>query len=86
MIKRPIVPTKALTSAIGKVISMSMALGPVAWLMTRSLYIVLNTRKSWCSQLELSAEARNELEFWSLKMGEFNGQNLWPKPGLCSLM
>ena len=80
LVERPTVPAKALASAIGKVISMSMALGPIARLMTRSLYTILNTRQSWCSRLQLSVEAKNELEFWLSKIGNFNGQDLWPKP------
>ena len=77
LVDKPVVPTRKLASAIGKLISMSMALGPVARLMTCSLYMVLNTRSSWCVQLSLSME---ELKFWLALIREFNGQNLWPKP------
>jgi len=43
---KPVVPARKPASAIGKLISMSMALKPVASLMTRSLYTVLNARSS----------------------------------------
>ena len=46
LVERPTVPARKLASAIGKLISMSIALGPVAHLMTRSLYAVLNARRS----------------------------------------
>ena len=36
------VPTRQLASLIGKIVSMSLALGPVSPLMTRNLYTVLN--------------------------------------------
>ena len=42
------VPARQLASAIGKIISMSLALGPVARLMTCSLYATLNRRTAWC--------------------------------------
>ena len=78
--EKPVVPARKLASAIGKLIAMSMAIGPVACLMTCSLYTVLNARRSWCAQLPLSMEAKSELKFWLAKIREFNGQNLWPKP------
>jgi len=48
--------------------------------MMRSLYAVLNSRISWCAQLQLSEEAKQELKFWLTRIQHFNGQNLWPKP------
>jgi len=75
-----VVPARKLASAIGKIISMSLAIGPVVCLMTCSLYTVLNNRRSWCAQLPLAIEAKNELNFWLAKIRELNGQDLWPKP------
>ena len=80
LVDSPVVPARKLASAVGKIISMSLAIGPVARLMTRSLYTILNNRRSWCSQLPLSIDAKNELKFWLDKIREFNGQDLWPKP------
>ena len=75
LVEKPVVPARKLASAIGKLIAMSMAIGPVARLITRSLYTVLNARRSWCAQLPLSMEAKSELKFWLAKIREFNGQN-----------
>ena len=50
------IPARKLASLIGKIISMSLALGPVARLMTRNLYAVLNCRLAWCHKLTLSNE------------------------------
>ena len=80
LLEKHLFPAKLLASAVGRIISMSLALGPVARLMTRSLYAVLNTRISWCTQLQLSDEAKQELSFWLTRIQQFNGQNLWPKP------
>ena len=59
---------------------MSLALGPVARVMTRSLYALLNHRKSWFQRLTISAEARIELSFWSKILVEWNLQNIWRSP------
>ncbi len=50
-------------------ISMSLAIGPVARFMTRSLYTGLDSRNTWCECLPLSLKARDKLEFW---------ENCWP--------
>ena len=69
-----------IASIVGKIISMSIALGPVARLMTRSLYSLINSRKAWCEQLQITAEASKELQFWLTQLTSFNGQNIWHSP------
>ena len=76
----PTVPARQLASVIGKIISMSLGLGPIARLMTRSLYASLNKRTAWCQRLQLSEEASRELEFWVDQLPNFNGQAIWPRP------
>jgi len=77
LMERMTVPARVLASAIGKLTSMSMALGPITCLMTRSLYGVPNTRQSWQEQLQLSDEAKSELKFWIGKIKKFNGQKIY---------
>ena len=81
-----LIGTKQIASVVGMIISMSLALGPVARLMTRSLYSVLNSRDSWCQRLSLTDEARDEVKFWLARVSEFNGQNMWPKPSALQLV
>ena len=69
-----------LASIIGKLISMSLAIGPVARLMTRSLYTVLNSRHFWCQSLHLTPEARQEILFWLTNLDKVNGQGIWHSP------
>ena len=69
----------ALASVIGRIMSVSLALGPLARMMTRCMYAVLNTRSSWCHQVLLTPEALEELAFWLNNIDNFNGQNIWPK-------
>ena len=58
----PHVSAKQIASLVGNV--MSIALGPVARLMTWSLYTLLNNRHSWYERLLMSPEAAEELQFW----------------------
>ena len=76
----PRVPARQLGSVIGKIISMSLGLGPITRLMTRSLYTNLNGKTAWCQRLQLSNEAIQELEFWADQLANFNGQSIWPRP------
>ena len=71
---------RVLASLIGKIISMSIAIGPVARLMTKNLYAILNSRQAWCDNLELSTDASSELQFWAQELPKFNGQDIWPSP------
>ena len=80
LLGKTFVPAKVLAGVVGRIISMSLALGPVTRLMTCSLYTILNSRGSWCMLLQLSDEAKQELEFWLAQVKQLNGQNLWPKP------
>ena len=59
-------PARKLASLIGKIISMSLPLGPVTRLMTHSLYATLNNR-----------EALEELKFWFNEVTKFNGQHTY---------
>ena len=72
-------PVTVLASVIGRIMSMSLALGSLARMMTRSMYAVLNARSSWCHQVLLTPEALEELAFWLNNIDNFNGQNIWPK-------
>ena len=74
-----LIGAKQIASVVGMIISMSLALDPVAHLITRSLYSVLNSRDS---RLSLTDEARDEVKFWLARVSELMdktyGQNLQP--------
>ena len=72
-------PATALASVIGKIMSMSLALGPLARMMTRGMYAVLNAKISWCHHVLLMLEALKELTFWLDNIDNFSGQNIWPE-------
>ena len=71
---------RSLASVVGKIISMSLAFGPVSRFMTRSLYAVLERRVAWCDMLTLSPEALQELTFWATSLEEYNAQPIWHSP------
>jgi len=54
--KERTLPAKKLTSLVGKIISMSPALGAITRLMTHSLCVILNSRTAWCHQVALTDE------------------------------
>ena len=49
--EQEVLTARHLASITGKIISMSLALGTIARLQTRSLYALINTRESWCQKL-----------------------------------
>ena len=73
-------PAKQLASVVGSIISMDLAIGPVSRFMTRSLYTLLNTGLSWWEMLEVTPEARQELEFWKACLDDYNCQPIWHSP------
>ena len=74
------VQAKQLASIVGSIISMSLAVGPVSRFMTRCLYTVLETRHSWWDSLDITEDARQELEFWKACLTDFDCQPIWHSP------
>jgi len=79
-ISTKVIKAKALASIIVKIVSMSLGLGSVIRLMTRSLYSLLNGFHYWYESLVIPTNAREELIFWSNNLDNFNGQGIWHRP------
>ena len=75
------VPARAVASIVGQIMSMSLALGPVARLRTRALYSDINNSTSWNACISLSEDAKEELLFWQGNVVMLNGQPIWFKSG-----
>ena len=75
-----LVSARNLASVVGSLMSISLAIGPVARFMTRSMYTLLETRLSWWELLEITPEAKDELEFWQASLAEYNCQPIWHSP------
>ena len=71
------VRVRALSSVVGQIISMSLAIGPMVRLRTRACYDVINQRKTWSDSRLLTEEAKAELHFWKECLPLFNGQPIW---------
>ena len=78
--KQTTLRAKFIASLVGKIVSMSIALGPVSRFMTRALYSLLETRGSWCEFLAVTNEAREELLFWVECLQDYNAQPIWYSP------
>ena len=70
------IKARYLASIIGKIISMSSAIGPVNHLMTRRLYTLLNSRVYWCQFLTITPGARLKLSFWQSQIHLINGREI----------
>ena len=55
------------------VISLSVALGPVARLFTRQVYFFINLMQSWNDVLVANEGVLQELKFWLAHVDAFNG-------------
>ena len=65
-----------LASVIGKIMSMSLAIGPVSRLMTRSMNALLNSRQYWNQPLSMTPEVKAELQFWNSQLELINGKEI----------
>ena len=69
---------RMLASLAGTIISIGLALGPVARMQTQSICSVINKASFWDQEVSLPAKALNEIKFWSECLEDFNGQTIWP--------
>ena len=76
---------RKIAGVTGTVISMGLALGPVARLWTRSLYHQVKLWQSGDRKIELTPESMRELHFWKSCYEEFNGQPIWPISPKCTV-
>jgi len=76
---------KFLASITGKIISMSIAMGPVTCLMTKTMYGLLDTRQFWCQYFLITGPVQEELTVWLQRLDTFNRQGIWhtPSDGIC---
>ena len=78
--------TKECARLTGILISMHVALGPVARLRTRGLYSLIHNRKTWYHRVEWPAEAKGEVEFWWRYFHEFHGKFFVPDPKITAVV
>ena len=57
---------------VGQVISLTHCVGGVARIMTRSIYVVVNQKLSWNSEVESTKGACDKLAFWDENVDSLN--------------
>ena len=71
------VSARMVARVTGTIISMGLALGPVARLFTRHLYAMQNSVCSLSAKISLSAQALMEIDFWINSFMDVMGQPIW---------
>ena len=69
---------KRIAAIAAKIISLGNCIGNVARLMSRNLFVVINSSTSWNDHVYLNLEAISELKFWKNNVSKLNGIPLWP--------
>ena len=81
------VKARALASVKGQLLALSWAFGPWSRLRTRGLGHLIETRRAWSSRLQLSEDARDDLQFWLDYFDHFNGTRpLWTPTNVYSVI
>ncbi|XP_028514422.1 uncharacterized protein LOC114574912 [Exaiptasia diaphana] len=71
------ISAREIARATGIIISMGLALGPVARLFTRSLYALQNSVPFLSCKVCLSEDSLNEVQFWINNFSDLVGQPMW---------
>ena len=71
------VHAKCVASIAGQIISLSSCVGPVAGIMTRFLFLVINSAVSWDCEVLLTQDAISEIDFWRHNVHALNGKVYW---------
>ena len=71
------VHVKRVASVTGQIISLSPCVGSVARIMTRFLFSVVNSARSWESEVFLSDDSLSEISFWKNNLLFLNSKVCW---------
>ena len=71
---------RELARIAGSIISVALAVGPISRLLTRQMYLAIESRSAWDHTLRFSAALLEELRFWYNNIDSFNGYSLRPPP------
>ena len=82
----PCTTVRQIASIVGQIVSMSLGLGPIARLMTRSLYTIINHRITWNDKVLWTKEAGGEIKFWEDNIESLNGKEMRYKAGAVRLV
>ena len=71
---------RELTRIAGSIISVALAVGPISRLLTRQMYLAIESRSAWDHTLRFSRALLEELRFWYNNIDSFNSYSLRPPP------
>ena len=71
---------RELARIAGSIISVVLAVGPILRLLTRQMYLAIESRSAWDHTLRFSPALLEELRFWYHNIDSFNGYSLRPPP------
>lgn len=71
------VHVRSVASVMGQIISLSSCVGPVAHIMTRFLFSVVNSAHSWDNEVFLSDDSLSEIIFWKNNVVPLNVKICW---------
>ena len=69
---------RELARIAGSIISVALAVGPISRLLTRQMYLAIETRSGWDHPLHFSPSLVEELRFWRCNVDSFNGYAIRP--------
>ncbi|XP_022779071.1 uncharacterized protein LOC111320674 [Stylophora pistillata] len=69
---------RELARIAGSIISIALAVGPISRLLTRQMYLAIESRSAWDHALRFSPALLEELRFWYSNIDSFNGYSLRP--------
>ena len=75
-----------LAKIAGSVMSCALAVGPMARLLTRQMYLNIETRGSWDSVVQFSPGLLEELRFWFTNIDCFNGHRISEPVTTCTVI
>ena len=77
---------RAIARLAGCIISMLLAVGPVAHLSIRAMYSDIREASSWDQLIKLSSETLAEIEFWLTSFDKYNGFPIWPTSSVVDVL
>ena len=77
---------KQLSRVEGQLAAMHLSLGPIVRPFSRSLYALIEGRKTWYEPIQLTKDASADLQFWLDNINSRNGFTFKPRPTTSKVM
>ena len=71
---------RELARIAGSIISVALAVGPISRLLTRQMYLAIESRSAWDHLFLFPPALLEELKFWFCNIESFNGYSIRPPP------